>query len=254
MKKHPNEKQARSRNLPKWPQMVVTGTPVTVEQAKEIIRRTDTFFDYAGGNNHAYVRKTLQTLGFAATATSRGPQVISTEGLDKVPFRSIIDTRQDFLEEWGYIPQNYVRNSHISSAFIYGAHGWCHPDGTIGFSHNVGKWPTIDDVIADWERIAAAFPFLEVNVTLMDGESSEDGKGVISFILREGKVTVVADDVYVHENHPSTVLFRSDSDIMDGIWTSRENGIEDSWIEEWALRSRPILDGVRARYYGKQQK
>jgi hypothetical protein len=32
------------RGLPKWPQMRVEGVPVTLEQAKEIIRRTDTFF------------------------------------------------------------------------------------------------------------------------------------------------------------------------------------------------------------------
>jgi len=32
------------RSLPKWPQMLVTGSPVSEEQALEIIRRTDNFF------------------------------------------------------------------------------------------------------------------------------------------------------------------------------------------------------------------
>lgn len=32
------------RSLPKWPQMIVTGTPVSEMQALEIIRRTDVFF------------------------------------------------------------------------------------------------------------------------------------------------------------------------------------------------------------------
>ena len=30
--------------LPKWPQMYTTGLPVAIEQAKEIIRRTDSYF------------------------------------------------------------------------------------------------------------------------------------------------------------------------------------------------------------------
>lgn len=39
----------------KWRQMIVTGTPVTVDQAKEIIRRTDRFiYRGDGGNNHEY--------------------------------------------------------------------------------------------------------------------------------------------------------------------------------------------------------
>ncbi len=35
-----------NRNLPKWPQMLVTGDSLTIEQAKEIIRRTDRFFEW----------------------------------------------------------------------------------------------------------------------------------------------------------------------------------------------------------------
>lgn len=45
-------------SLPKWPQMIVTGKPVTIDQAKEIIFRTDSFLtssdEFAGGNNREF--------------------------------------------------------------------------------------------------------------------------------------------------------------------------------------------------------
>ncbi len=44
--------------LPKWPQMIVTGKPVTIHQAKDIILRTDSFltdsYEHAGGNNQEF--------------------------------------------------------------------------------------------------------------------------------------------------------------------------------------------------------
>jgi hypothetical protein len=47
-----------SGSLPKWPQMIVTGKPVTVENAKDIIFRTDSFLtssdEFSGGNNKEF--------------------------------------------------------------------------------------------------------------------------------------------------------------------------------------------------------
>ena len=59
--------ELKNMRLPKWPHMVVWGTPVTQEQAKDIIFRTDAFLthmsSYAGGNNHAWNAWANQTLG-----------------------------------------------------------------------------------------------------------------------------------------------------------------------------------------------
>ena len=44
-----------SRELPKWPQCIITGERVTLEQADEIIRRTDTFLTFGfGGNDNRF--------------------------------------------------------------------------------------------------------------------------------------------------------------------------------------------------------
>ena len=64
--------------LPKWPQMMVTGKHVTLEQAKEIIFRTDPFLvdtsKYSGGNAHefnAWYRKEAGLDLFEGSKTSR---------------------------------------------------------------------------------------------------------------------------------------------------------------------------------------
>lgn len=53
--------------LPKWPQMIVTGQSVTVDQAKNIILRTDSFltdpYKWSGGNNHKFNTKYREMAG-----------------------------------------------------------------------------------------------------------------------------------------------------------------------------------------------
>ena len=50
-----NKKEAFGKGLPKWPQMRIIGEPVSEELAKEIIIRTDTFFDSMhSSNSHTF--------------------------------------------------------------------------------------------------------------------------------------------------------------------------------------------------------
>lgn len=156
-------------NLPKWPQMVVTGTKITKEQALEIIRRTDQFLGFPMGNDRAFSEKVKKTL--------------------KIP--EGYSEQAKWLEDWGYIWTEYVVNDWICSDFIDGAYGWCHPDGTIGYAYNIGKWPSVSEVLKEWETLAAAFPFLEVEATLMSAEYGEVGFPVVSFLIRNGSVELV---------------------------------------------------------------
>lgn len=80
----------------------------------------------------------------------------------------------------------------VSSCFISGSHGWCHPGGTISFVDNVGKWPSVEEIKNDWEILAKAFPFLKMEITLMDKEScEEDSQPVVSMVVRNEEVTLV---------------------------------------------------------------
>jgi hypothetical protein len=229
------------RGLPKWPQHYVTGVPVTVEQAKEIIRRTDTFFaGWGGGNNRAFNRKVRELLKMPSDVMDE-PRDLTPEETGAM-WKRRDELHQAFTERWKPISTSYVHNNWVSCAFIGGPHGWCHPDGQIGFVDNVGKWPDVEDVYKDWVTLAEAFPFIEVGATLFDGEECEDNtRPVVSFAIKDGKVTPVDPAVTdVHAGHPKAT--RAPNGVRSAIDTfmlsfndnSREQGLPEAWFHEWA--------------------
>lgn len=177
------------RGLPKWPQMLVTGAPIAQTQALEIIRRTDNFFSFPHGNDHAFVEEAIRLIGFP-----KEPVDPRRKGSDPKAEEKFFDALNKFWEnqaqwkeDWGHLGTQYVRNDWVSSCFISGPHGWCHPDGTISFADNVGKWPSVEEIKNDWEILAKAFPFLEVEITLMNKEScEEDSQPVVSGYSERG--------------------------------------------------------------------
>lgn len=207
------------RGLPKWPQMLVTGKPVPVSVAKEIIRRTDTFFTLGyGGNDHGFVSEWQKRLGLPRSEDVRGD------------WASFSLKEEAFQKRWQSVCTEYVFNSWVSCAWVGGAHGWCHPDGTIGFTNNVGKWPSIEAVLRDWEVLAEAFPMLELGVTLMDNEESCGGSPVVSILVNAGKAELVdPEKVDVHAGHQRL----ADFDFASGFARREETGIPLSWLRDW---------------------
>lgn len=220
--------------------MVVTGQPIPVEEAKEIIRRTDSFFGWlGGGNNRQYDDWVCDMLC--------------------VDLKHLWDAKEDwhekharqefFFRRWRRIQTQYVHNSWLSSAFIGGPHGWCHPDGQIGYVDNVGKWPSIDDILKDWRKLARTFPFLDIGVTLYDREECEDGRhAVVSIAVSNGRAKLVDPlCVDVHAAHsPATrageVISATDAFVrsMRNGDERREQGIPDEWIYEWAQLAQDL--------------
>ena len=221
-------------HLPKWPQMIVTGKRVTVDQAKEIIFRTDSFLsdasDYSGGNARNFNRN---------YRTKAGLDLLSVER--KYPeghtYRDVDWEKQETLREaLEFIHTEYVTNNWGSCAFIFGPHGWCHPDGTILYSDNIGKWPELESVYDDWAKIAEAFPFLDLNVTLMNKESCEDDSiPVINFRVANGKVTVEPPDLSVHCDPPLRD-FEEDFDDLSLPPEYRELGLPLVWYDDFSER------------------
>ena len=231
-----NAQEILNRALPKWPQMKVSGKPVTVEQAKEIIRRTDSLFAHgSGGNNHRFNVWAFNKVGYPHDEDNRIP-----DGPDRIKkLQALWDAQDDWRKRWGVVETSYVRNSWASSAFIHGPAGWCHPDGTISYIYNVGKWPIGEEVRQDWEEIARAFPFLELAVVLMSGEECEEGsQPVMAFEVRQGEVQVVdplVADPLAKYSAPKSAM-DMDTTVRNLLMNpNREQGLPNAWFEDWAV-------------------
>lgn len=217
--------------LPKWPQMYTTGRPVTMAQAKEIIRRTDTYFHWpeVAGNDRGYAERIIAAL--KVPVLRNGAEL-----------KDHWDAEEAWRRRWGYVYTEYVSNSWIACSFIMGPHGWCHPDGSIGFVDNIGKWPSCEEVLGDWQKIATAFPFLHIDVTLMSGEQCEETVPVFGLTVRDN-VVEPCDPGLLHKDHPAPYRFRADMTDADCAAArfgagfhdnSSEHGVPWSWIEEWS--------------------
>lgn len=220
------QKEAFSRGLPKWPQLLITGKPVTATQAKDIIFRTDSFMSayHYGGNNHEWNEWVNAVLGRA-----------ELEQIEKADFNRAWQIKDKLNVELKFVSTEYIRNDWMSSSYIYGPHGWCSPDGIISHVDNVGKWPGVEEVYKDLVEIAKAFPYLVMTATLFDQEHCEDEiekNPVITFIIRKGKVKLTDEHTEHHFDVPTPD--RSDASMLRRFTTpSSEQGVPDNWIMDW---------------------
>ena len=215
--------------LPKWPQMIVRGQPVTVDQAKEIIRRTDSAFVHSlSGNDHETIKTIAQKL---ALPSAMWFDQDNRRDWSVQDFHKTWEDAQHYRDVWGVISTEYVRNEWVSSAFIFGPNGWCHPDGTIAFDHNVGKYPSVEAVANDWDLLVTAFPFLDLTATLMSGEGCEDDiRPVATIRVKDGVVTICNPETPPEVIRPD---FSKAIQIINSEDLGREMGIPMAWIDEW---------------------
>lgn len=238
-----SKKEAFNLGLPKWPQFLITGKKVTEEQAFDIIRRTDSFvidlYGYAGGNNHKWnewAQKTMGTYDLIQMIDKYyKPEFDRSNGFNPYEISS------DFENDLQFVRTDYLRNSWMSCAFIYGPHGWCHPDGTISYIDNVGKWPSVEEIYEELKKIQKAFPYLELTGTLMDGESCEDNtKPIVTFVLKNGKMFMTDEHEKYH--FETTPADRSDDAITKILTEGREQGLPNSWVVQFGNLMKPAVE------------
>ena len=240
------KEEAFSRGLPKWPQLKLTGECVTEAQAKDILARTDSFVtglsEYCGGNNKRWNEWALGVLGFAPlfefSKHCYGEDRI--EGFSNVYYGVLEDIRKELQ----FVSTEYVNNSWMSSAFIFGPHGWCSPQGVLAYSDNVGKWPSVEEVYNDFKTIVKAFPYVNLTATLMSGEGCEDETHpVVTFVVRGGRVAMT--DEHEAHHHKTVMPDRSDAAMEEQMKSlmfsnSREQGVPQAWIVEMGDKFRPV--------------
>ena len=204
-------------DLPKWPQMLVVGKSITQEQAKEIIFRTDAFF--------------TDCWGWAGNDRSFNDWYLEISGIIKEDW----DFQEYVREKIKYINLPYIGNNYGCSSFIFGPNGWCNPSGNIYHAHNIGKWPDVSEVYNEWVLVAEAFPFLDLEATLFNGESHEDHTSpVCTFYIKDGKVELGAPSVIIKDEYarinPKVIP-------MGG-----EKGLSKSWYIDYAAVINPLVD------------
>lgn len=170
--------------LPKWPQCLINGKSITRKQALEIIRRTDallTSVPYISDRQQdRYAKYVIETLQ------------IPHEDKNTWSVEAIEAEFEIWAKNFGAVPLNYLRNDWVSCNCVQGAQGWCHPDGTIEYHYNIGKWPEVSEVLEDLNTIATTWPFLDFSCTLMGEEYCVgEGQPIISFVVKDGTVEIV---------------------------------------------------------------
>lgn len=215
-----------ARGLPKWPQMLTTGAPVTADQAREIIRRTDRFLvEGHGGNDVDWGRKMAKRLRVPYFHDWLNSKAVE----DLHAYWAMADR---WRVAWGAVRTQYVRNCWLSSSYI---HGWCWPDGTIVFTGNVGKWPSVGDVLDDWRMLAEAFPFLTLAATLMGGEDCEDNRQpVVTILVEDGAASLAEGSLQHHERFPKAPPPEEDELPIEDFSLQNEHGpIPEEWYTAW---------------------
>ena len=232
-----------SAKLPKWPQMLVTGTTLPAEQALEIIRRTDCFFCGCSGNDRNFISKARKLCYMPICPSRNSPAYRNPDGTENLEefykdIHAFSDRENEWREAWGIVSSEYITNDWISCPFTDGPYGWCHPDGTIGFTSNVGKWPSVDEIYNEWYTVAQTFPFVELEVTLMSDEEGCGGSPIVSFLIRNGRVEIIdPDERDIHSEFnrdiPKDRDFAADFEETFPGGLSKENAIPLEQIKAW---------------------
>lgn len=173
---------ALSVDLPKWPGLIVEGTSVTPQQAREILIRTDSHLPaFRGCSNAQHLEDYLSLLFGIKGAPDTDPTHWHTH------WEAVQNLRKRLRMVEGL---QYLSNAQILSCWVGGPHGWCSWDGIIrANTFNIGKWPSVDEVIREWAAIAEAFPYLTLTAWLHDKESCQEGaQPIVRFEVERGHV------------------------------------------------------------------
>lgn len=195
-------------DLTKWPRLLIAGEPVTREQANDILVRTHDLYSHT--NDQAWADTIAAEFGL----TCRQYGFPDPQSARAVTARlGILDLR-------------YLGNQQIMSSWIGGPHGWCGWDGAIGCStYNIGKWPDREDVQHDLDTIAAAWPFLRMNVQLVTDEG--EGELAAMWVVRDGKA------VFVEPGNPLPVHDLTEADVLHRFQAFRaERGVSIERLHE----------------------
>ena len=186
--------------LPKWPEIRVSGSPVTKEQAAIMaVRLTGTYFSTNEDPTNRMISRCIYN--HDPKRNTRGSGGIAEQAWEHYAGEALA---KNFSARWafenavyahyGIIRIDNLQAHYIASSWIGGPHGWFRLDGTVQNPHayNIGKWPDAGSVFQEWAIVAKAFPFLDLTCQLFNGEECENGAPVVQFRVKGGIVVAEA--------------------------------------------------------------
>ena len=202
--------------LPKWTGLLVVGDSVTFEQAEEIIIRTSDWRYDLFNNDKSFLNNEIKNIYRESLPIE---ELISEVKLDEDIFYQKID----------HLSLSYLDNDRIDSSWIGGLKGWCDWDGKIFCNNfNIGKYPSVIDVIDDLKDIIKAFPYLKFKLQLLSHEVSieeyiNEVKPLVSLEINNGKIKEM------NINHLIAPYMSNENCINDEILI---NNINQNWRKD----------------------
>jgi hypothetical protein len=185
----------------KWSKMYVVGKQVTRKQAKDIISRTDKFissvtlFPY-NTKRHEWINSVL---GYTKIISRW--DAASDEFQDYAPItweheNAIDNSKERVYANLGLIELRFFQSLYYSENITSTYSNWIHLDGNIFYEGSIpGCYVTIHDLYVNLEKIAKAFPYLEMIIDVEEDvedidEESFPMHSMATLIVRNGKVFV----------------------------------------------------------------
>lgn len=246
----------------KWAQTIISGRPVSLEQAFEIIRRTDPFvtspcdnFDYDRRITGGLSKMLQKMLGFEEVHNMEQAYFDANQG--KTYWSEGYALRQLIARCLGHIETEYIYNNWGYSCYIGGPNGWISPKGYIHHYKNIGKDASLDEVIMEFEDLTDAFPYLELAVSIYNHEECERGESdenrmTAAFTIKD-KVFTFEDNDKIHERWQSGNNELSESaDPLEHLKRRlsgdilSQYGLPGEFLERCAELHKPTVDKIVA--------
>lgn len=184
------EEKFKNIDLPKWPSLHMTSnTVVDHDTVLDIITRSDRFITHYSMQKIIMERDLKEIVEFW---NKSGLNKIFKLGDNNIKDHIIIDGI--FEKKLNSVYYNMLPMDRIYSNFVYGSNGWIDINGLIHFQLNVGKWPSIEELVRDFQTIIEEWS-LPFNATIYNGEHMETYiQPVLNFISDGNDLTLTFPD------------------------------------------------------------
>lgn len=170
-------------------------------------------------------------------------------------------TSFDYLDQWAedhgcslYV--RFLANQNFFSSSENGGHGWVSLDGKVGCnSFNIGPWPQLGNIEAEWKLIAMKYPELELQSQLLDGECCDCDKRalkpLVQFNISNGKVkTILEPKTLICQPYPRNYGKHSEIFVDLAKLKTYRKGVERKYYQAFIVVDyAPKKEGIGIDYF-----